>query len=224
MAESPASSKWSRVRQHNVRAPDASPKGERALPERDGFADRIEASKAQLEDVLERALKRTNDEIAERSAAELADAVAYAMGPVSVATRSALSELHDLHIDAMRAQAKAYTAAFEMKLAQTRSATDMKLKNQKAEMEAAHAKELEEKFRTLLSGGDAALQDAYRKLEESGEAVQELQLKLSGLEQALGQSQAHMKECDSKAAGFEREAARLHAELASYQGFVHPNP
>lgn len=100
---------------------------------------------------------------------------------LSHAVVSAASELSAGEEAALKSKMHEQKESYEMKLAQTRKANSVGLKNAKAEMTAAYNVQLENTMREMVAGGNAPLKALHAQLEEANAKLE----KMSKLEQTL---------------------------------------
>lgn len=138
---------------------------------------------------------------------------------------TALAEtLSEADREAHRKAVKAQETLFRVKLESSRTASVVNLQNAQAEMQAQYHRELEDREKSLKSGGSSALADVHRQLEAATERIVELEKdvkKQSGVNSSLrGILAVHeTQEADAHTKALQAAALveRLQAELAELQ-------
>lgn len=138
---------------------------------------------------------------------------------------TALAEtLSEADREAHRKAVKAQETLFRVKLESSRTASAVNLQNAQAEMQAQYHRELEDREKSLKSGGSSALADVHRQLEAATERIVELEKdvkKQSGVNSSLrGILAVHeTQEADAHTKALQAAALveRLQAELAELQ-------
>ena len=85
----------------------------------------------------------------------------------------------EIELESTRQALKAQSVWFDMKLSNSRTAGELKLRNQAAELEATHARQLENRMAQLTEGGDEALRELHEKLQEANNKLAKVQPKLA---------------------------------------------
>jgi hypothetical protein len=138
---------------------------------------------------------------------------------------TALAEtLSEADRESHRKAVKAQETLFRVKLESSRTASAVNLQNAQAEMQAQYHRELEDREKSLKSGGSSALADVHRQLEAATERIVELEKdvkKQSGVNSSLrGILAVHeTQEADAHTKALQAAALveRLQAELAELQ-------
>ena len=116
------------------------------------------------------------------------------------ATREALKEQH---------------AVFEVKLEHSRTAARVQLKDQEQAIEHKMTEKMEERIQELTSGGENALYDSQRKVEELTNELTAIKMKIPAIEDALNMANKQCQEAVRRAEVAEESAAKLEAAIAT---------
>lgn len=119
--------------------------------------------------------------------------------------------LHEAHRDEMRAAA---TTA-KLKLEATRTANMVALKNQAAELESLHLKQLEAKVAKLSEGGDVLLHEAHAQATQLTGELTELQAKHAVTNDLIKTTQKLHQDSERRAAKAEAEASSAMSEITT---------
>ena len=156
-------------------------------------------------------LQATIGEASAQAASELASAferIGRRVGTLAETMEEALFEAH-------REETRVAAATAKLKLEATRTASSVALKNQMAELEALHHKQLEAKMAQLSEGGDALLHDAHAKVEELTAQLTELQAKHDAMDDLVKTTQKLEQNSERRATRAEAEASKVTAEMAA---------
>lgn len=104
------------------------------------------------------------EQLSEPAAAAVIETARKAFDLASRGCADGVRALSDAEAASNRAQLKAQSGWYTIKLEHARTAGDMKLKNQSVELQAAHHKALEAKVAALSEGGDALLHEANQQV------------------------------------------------------------
>ena len=132
-----------------------------------------------------------------------------------------LSGLSDRHQTTAREHMKAQSAAFDMKIAHSRTSAKMLLQNQAAEMESALNRKLEERLIEMMGEGAAnALADANREREEAQRELAELRVKCVGIEESLQMTQQLLRASEAQVTALQEAAASEQQRVGALEADV----
>lgn len=150
----------------------------------------------QLSSVLEAIFKERSETLVDswRTAMEGQDprdleefeyALASSFDRVSATTLEKVDQFADEEAKAVRKAVKQAAIDNGLKLERVRTASNVSLKNQQAELQAEFDRTLEAKILSLSEGGDAVLREATKRLQDASEELAELKTKHSSQEEQL---------------------------------------
>ena len=139
-----------------------------------------------------------------------------------------VSELWESCNNSMREALAKQKSAYEAKLTTARTASTLQLRNQEAQLEAHHARQLETKLASLSaslsSGGEeqaAALAEAQAQREEAQKRAEKLEALNKQIQETLRSTKALLTKSEHRAAKAETASAAREAELDSARGSLH---
>ena len=135
------------------------------------WTQQLEQTKSGLNKVVGHIVSK----LEELSAQDIYDALTYA-------TNSAFSEIGESHTTIEREMLKKQQVSFDLKLAHSRTAGDMKVANKTAELEGTFTKRLEEKLKEVAGEGGEAILKAQREVAELRQELNTLKMKSSGVQ------------------------------------------
>ena len=143
---------------------------------------------------------------------ELVTGVNEAVGKLSCAASDSMRELWDSALQTARSQLKKQELAFALKLERSRTASQVSLQNQAAEMEASHHRQLEAKVATIGGESDTALNEAHKRVEELTRKLDGETVKSKKLSELLSTTERLHKSSESRCARLEADLAKLEEE------------
>lgn len=120
-----------------------------------------------------------------RDLEEFEYALASSFDRVSATTLEKVDQFADEEAKAVRKAVKQAAIDNGLKLERVRTASNVSLKNQQAELQAEFDRTLEAKILSLSEGGDAVLREATKRLQDASEELAELKTKHSSQEEQL---------------------------------------
>ena len=139
----------------------------------------------------------------------------------SRALLQAADELFGKVAEAHREQLKTQAQFFEIKLSQSRKASQMTLKEKMTTLESSHSRHLVETVQSVQAGGNEALDKVNSELEAERAKVQQLQTKLSLAEGDVQRFITQYRAMDAKAKAAAAELARAQVDLQAAGALLH---
>jgi len=184
------------------------------------FSERLRQSKLELQAKLDQAASELSQSIDKlRSAGDrdvppmLKHSTKMTLDWLSGASHGLLDELSSAHQQLARQQLKTQATSLEMKLHTSRTANNVKLANQAAELEGTINRRVEERLRELSGAEGAALAHAHRQLEEATVELAQLRLKMETQTEASNMLQQLLRASEATVVGLREQMARCEASL-----------
>lgn len=176
----------------------------------DDIASALADARKEIGSLLERAgTKLMNDIVSTGDGLDrqvMASAIGGVVEWLGRSTHQTIASLSERHHLAIRKQLKAQAATHEIKLRASRTAAQMQLQNQQAEMEFTLHRRIEDKVREMRGDSGDELQEAYRRLEDLEAEYATVKLKHSGLEDAFSRTKDLLRSAEDRASTLEVEA------------------